>query len=140
MFFKVTSKDVGHYGGSVALADYCPYIQVSVQNTRLFYICTIIFLCISRSLCLYSRLYRTFVCIQIQIFEIFSFMHLKYIHSSFLIIFDTLSLQCIIFVLLFVFFQLYNQRSSLGAATMWLCGAVTACMKRTNQVSLVTLF
>ena len=25
---KVTSKDVGHYGGSVALADYCPYIQV----------------------------------------------------------------------------------------------------------------
>ena len=24
----MTSKDVGHYGGSVALADYCPYIQV----------------------------------------------------------------------------------------------------------------
>ena len=38
-------------------------------------------------------------------------------------------------IVLFVFFQLYNHRSSLGAATMWLCGAVTACMKRTNQVS-----
>ena len=42
-------------------------------------------------------------------------------------------------IVLFVFFQLYNHRSSLGAATMWLCGAVTACMKRTNQVSLVVV-
>ena len=63
-------------------------------------------------------------------------MHLKYIHSSFLIIFETLCLQ-----LYYLCFSncTCNQRSSLGAATMWWCGAVTACMKRTNQVSLVVV-
>ena len=29
----VTARDVGHYGGSVALADYCPYIQVETSTS-----------------------------------------------------------------------------------------------------------
>ena len=30
----VDPEDLGHYGGSVALADYCPYIQVRNYDER----------------------------------------------------------------------------------------------------------
>ena len=111
----------------MALADYCPYIQVSVQNTRPFlYLHNYLFVYSKESACTleYTGL--------VSAFKIFPFMHLKYIHSSFLIIFETLCLQ-----LYYLCFSncTCNQRSSLGGATMWWCGAVTACMKRTNQVS-----
>ena len=101
----------------------------------LFYICTIIFLCISRSLCLYSRLYRTFVCSNTNIWDFFIYAFKVHTQQ-----FSYYIWTFIFTIELFVFLQLYNHRSSLGAATMWLCGAVTACMKKTNQVSLITLF
>ena len=136
---QVTSQDVGHYGGSVALADYCPYIQVfhfsnPYSFTQAFgqepiYYISKLSLPLSSGILLFLPLIHKAP--SEHFVDNLHIHNLRPLYSG-LLLFQPL----IHYTPPNIWSRRFICRSSHGEATMLLYEEAIVCMKRTNQVSI----